>query len=506
MTQPDSKKILKQLADTSRTGNLLQSSIRLMEWDQEVNMPGGGLSFRTEQNQLLSTLLHKQMTSNKHRNNLAKLIDIESGRILADDLSPTSSADIRELLRDYNNSRKIPLSFIKKSTATTTHSLEAWKKARSDNSFKGFLPHLKKLINLAQKKAEYLGYQDHPYDALLDQFEPGMTTKKLDSMLKPLKEELIALVTKIKNSPRKINRQALDGHFPIPDQKDLSIKIAELLGLSKDHYQLAEAAHPFCLSLCSDDIRVTTHYHTDNFLKALYATIHETGHALYENGLPSAQHGMPHSQPASFAVHESQSRFYETFIGQSRPFIKHIYPLIQKTFSPSLDNITREEFYDSVNHSEPSLIRIFADEVTYNLHIILRYEIEKGFIDGSLNPKDLPDIWNTKMRDYLGIVPPDFASGCLQDIHWSLGFFGYFPSYTIGNLYAGALYKKMIQTFPNWEQRVASGEMGFLKDFQKEAIHQHGRVYNPIELIENATGEKFTQTPYIIYLQTKYLP
>lgn len=503
MIEPD--KIYGQISSICKKANLLSSTIRLLDFDQNVYLPKTGLAFRTEQNKLLSELQHKQKTSPRYAQLLSKLIDLDSGTIKAASLSEEKKACLRELRRDYLQEKKLPSSFIKNFTEATTQSLTAWTEAKKANSFKQFLPHLKKVISLNQKKAEYLGYQGTPYDALLDLYEPETPSAKIDQIFKPLKDELKALVKKIKVKHTQVDPQTLKGHFPSLSQEKLSHTIVEAMGLPKDSYQLAQSAHPFCSSFHPTDIRMTTHYHTDDFQKAFYATIHETGHGLYEAGLPQATVGLPLSEPASYGVHESQSRLWETFIGQSRPFLHHFYPKIQEAFSPNFDNLPFEQFLKAVNTVEPTLIRIFADEVTYNLHIILRYEIEKGFMDGSINPKDLPEIWNAKMQDYLGVTPPDFASGCLQDVHWSLGYIGYFPSYTLGNLYAGALYKKITHTFPKWEERIASGDLSFILSFLREHIHKHGRFYPPLKLIEKATGEPFTPKPYIDYLFAKYI-
>jgi carboxypeptidase Taq len=505
MGKNSSSVLFNKLCEHCKVGGLLQSTSHLLEWDQEVNLPLKGLDLRAQQNKLMHESFHKHMTSKTYEKNLSELINLDSGAILCQDLSLRQQSALREMRKDYLEKSKIPGSFVKKSAEIITESVDAWKNARKNNSFKEFLPHLKKVIALSQKKAEHLGFVKHPYDALLDQYEQGMTVAKIDAIFTPLKKELIAILEELSRKEKRGDQIELKGYYPILSQKDLSKSVVEKLGLAKEYYHLAETAHPFCQSFSPHDIRITTKYHDDDFTKAFYASIHECGHALYENNLPYEEFGNPLGQPASFGIHESQSRFYETFIGQSFPFLKHFYPEIKKCFSPQLDSLSMNELYQAVNTVKPSLIRIFADEVTYNIHIVLRYELEKGLIDGSIEAKQIPELWNTKMREYLGITPKNDGEGCLQDVHWSMAFFGYFPSYALGNLYAGSLYQAMIKTHSDWEHKVSAGNFSFLVDFMKSKIYQFGRQYPPLQLIENAVGKSFSSDPYTTYLRTKYL-
>ena len=505
MEKNQSSPLFRKLCEHCKIGGLLESTTRLLEWDQEVNLPLEGLDLRSEQNKLMHESYHKHMTSKTYAKKLSQLIDLETGHILSTDLSLRQQSALREMRKDYLEKSRIPPSFVKKSAEIITESSEAWKNARKNKSFKEFLPHFRKVVALSQKKAEYLGFIKHPYDALLDQYEAGMTVTKIDAIFFPLKKELIAILDELSRKGKKTDQIELKGYYPTPSQKDLSKLVVEKLGLAKKFYQLSETAHPFCQSFSPHDIRITTKYHDDDFTKSFYASIHECGHALYENNLPYEQFGNPLGQAASFGVHESQSRFYETFIGQSFPFLKHFYPEIKKCFEPQLDSLSLNDFYEAINSVKPSLIRIFADEVTYNIHIVLRYELEKGLIEGSIDPKHIPELWNAKMREYLGIIPKDDAEGCLQDVHWCMAFFGYFPSYALGNLYAGSLYESMIKTHPDWEHKVSHGNFSFLVDFMKSKVYQFGREYPPLQLIENAIGKPFSSEPYTTYLRTKYL-
>lgn len=492
------------LRQTLKPAAQLHSCSRLLEWDQETNMPPEGIHLRSEQNKLVHELIHKIKTSKKYATQLSELIDLDSGAVKTSDLSFEEKACLRELKRDYLHEKKLSTTFIKKFAEATTNGLDAWKKAKKNDSFKDFLPYLNKIVTLTRKKADLLGYKEHPYDALLDLFEPDVTVAKIDAIFIPLKKRLVTLLEKIQSKGRAIDPNLLKGHFPIDKQKALSHEVIQDMGLTKANYNLAETAHPFCSSLSPQDIRMTTHFYEEDFTNAFFATIHECGHGLYEHHLPIEHFGTPLAEAASHGVHESQSRIWETFIAQSKPFWQFYFPKLQKAFPDAFTKTRLEDFYNAINEVKPSFIRIFADEVTYNLHIVLRYEIEKALIDGSLQVKDIPEAWNAKMQSYLGIIPKNFREGCLQDIHWSLGLFGYFPSYTLGNLFAGALHFNLNKTYPDFQKRIASGDLKFITAYLKDKIHRHGRTYPPIELIERAIGTKFSAEPYLSYLELKY--
>ncbi len=501
MSLTTSEKIFTKLCNQIRTAGVLSSTLRLVEWDQETHMPSLGLELKTEQNKLLHELIHKQLTSKKYVKLLSQLIDIETGTILDPDLKLEEKACLREMRRDYLHTSKLNTSFLKKFTEATTLSLDAWKEARKTNSFKTFLPHLEKVFALTRKKAELLGFRDHPYNALLDIYEPEITVTVLDPLFSSLKSQIATL---LKNAKKNGDSHLESKHYPLFEQKKICADILLKMGLAQNIQNLAETAHPFCSALYPNDIRLTTHYNEKNFLPAFFATMHEGGHGLYEAGLPLKYFGTPLAEAASHGVHESQSRIWETCIGHSRPFWENYYPKAQAAFPESLQNVSLNEFYSHVNSIKPTLIRIFSDEITYNLHIILRYELEKGLLDGTYKPKDLPELWNSQMHSLLGITPPNDAQGCLQDIHWSMGLIGYFPSYTLGNLYAGALFQALKKTHPDWETKIASGNLHFIKDYLNTHIYQYGRQFPPKALIEKATGAPFSADPYIAYLTAKY--
>lgn len=496
----------KKLCTLIKPAALLSSALRLIEWDQETNMPIQGIDLKAEQNKLLHELIHKQLTNKRYVKLLSELIDIETGTLIATNLSPEYQASLREMRRDYLHTSKLNATFLKKFTEATTLALDAWKEARKTNSFKLFLPHLEKIISLSRKKADLLGYKAHPYDALLDIYEPDTTVLLLDPLFSSLKTKIVSLLqkTRAKQNPALEN---LFAHktFPIAAQKKLCDDVLLKMGLPKEAHHLAESAHPFCLGLYPQDIRLTTHFNEKNFLQAFLATMHEGGHGLYEAGLSKDAFGTPLSEAASHGVHESQSRIWETCIGHSKPFWHYYFPKLKEFFPEAFQSISFEDFYAHVNFVKPSLIRIFSDEITYNLHIILRYELEKGFMEGSLPLKNLPELWNTQMHNLLGIVPKNDSEGCLQDIHWSLGYIGYFPSYTLGNLYAGSLFHALIKAYPDWDKKIASGDFFFIKNFLNTQVHQYGRQFSPKNLIEKTTLSPFSIDPYISYLSSKYL-
>lgn len=471
----------KKICQIAEEANLLSKANALLEWDQETYMPSKGIDFKAKQNKLLQMLSHKMATSKKYAALLSALE--KEKRSLSED----EQINIALMREDYEKQVKLPSAFLQKYAEATTLSCEAWKEAKATNRFKLFYPHLKKVVDLNKKKAELLGYKESPYDALIDLYEPKMTAREINAIFSPLKQVTIELMKTLERKGYGKRPNPLSGkHFPKAEQQALCQGILQDMGLSPSVYNLSESAHPFCSSQCPTDIRLTTHYHEGDFLKSFTGAVHEGGHALYEHGLPLDPSGTPLSQAASSGVHESQSRFWETCIALSRPFWNRYFPKIQKAFPEALQGISFEAFYHTIIEVEPSLIRIFADPVTYNLHIILRTEIEEGFITETLNPKDLPDIWKTKMQESLGLTPPSDAEGCLQDIHWSLGYFGYFPTYSLGNLYAGALFIDLIKTHSDWDARLLRGEFSFINTYMKEKIHRHGRKYPPLTLIKNA--------------------
>lgn len=482
----------------------LASILMLLEWDQETKMPEDGASFRASQIELLSSLIHKEKTSNSFKNSLEKLIDLKTGKILSDSLDERKKGALQEFRREFLKDTKLPNSFVKKLSKANSEGVHAWQSAKANNTFETFLPHLETIVKLSQEKAQLLGYKDHPYDALLDLYEPGMTTKKLDTLFNELKLFLTDLTQKLSKNKQK-DQGFLSTYFPIDKQLKFCNDLLKEMGVDPKKSRLDTSVHPFCLGVHPTDVRLTTFTSATAFFTNLSAVMHEGGHTLYELGLPLEDFGTPLGTYCSIAIHESQSRWWECFIGQSHPFCTYLLSKLQKAFPKELKDLTLHQFTSGINQVKPSLIRVYADEVTYILHVIIRYEIEKSFLSGSIDLKDLPKIWNEKMNDYLGVTPETDTEGCLQDVHWSFGLIGYFPTYALGNLYAGQLFETFKKDHPDFDKKISSGDLLFIRKFLLEKIHHFGRELPPLSLIEKATGHPLSSKPYIDYLKTKYL-
>ena len=375
--------------------------------------------------------------------------------------------------------------------------------SQKESDFKSFAPCLKRIVEMSRKKADYLGYAEHPYDALLDLYEPKMTTHKVKELFSRLGPFLVDLIKKI-SSAKPVEDHFLNGTFSQEKQLEFSKILLKAMGYEEEHGRLDLSAHPFSSSSHPTDTRITTRFHPTSFMSCVSVVLHEAGHALYERGLPVEHYGTPLGSSISLGMHESQSRWWETLIGQSKPFWSHYLPLLKKQFKGKLEGVSLEPFYRAINKVEPSLIRVDADEVTYNLHIILRFELERALIEGSLKPNDVPEAWKEKMQQLFGIVPKNDAEGCLQDIHWAMGGFGYFPSYTLGNLYASHFFQKFAEEHPDWERKVASGELRFIREWLHAHVHRYGRQYSSAELLKKICGRAFSPEAFMRYLSNKY--
>lgn len=497
-TEKDYSKLLQQ----SHHARVLVGIAHLLDWDQETYMPPGGAANRAVQLATLAGLIHEQKSGKKFKSALEKLIDIPKGTILAKNLSPEKQAALREWRRDFIQENSLPKKFVKDFAKLSSESVVAWRDAKKDNSFKKFAPYLEKIVAMSRKKADYLGYKDHPYDALLDHYEPGMTTAEVSKIFSSLKTAVVDLLKRISHA-KKIDDSFLHGNFPHDKQLEFAHLILKDMGYGLDHGRLDISSHPFSSASHPSDSRITTRFHKTSLISCVSVILHEAGHALYEMGLPAEHYGSPLGDAISLGMHESQSRWWETRIGQSLPFWKHYLPILKKTFG-KLDAIDLSTFYKAVNKVEPSFIRVEADEVTYPLHVILRFEMERALIEGSLKVKDVPEAWNAKMHELLGITPANNAEGCLQDIHWAMGGIGYFPTYTLGNIYAAQLFETFIKKHPDWEKRVAVGDLHFITEWLHEAVHKHGRQYTSHDILKLATGKEPTADSYISYLQNKY--
>ncbi len=471
----------------------------LLGWDQQTYMPPGATTARGEQVAVLSTLIHNMAVSSEAGDLISKA-EAETTGLDAD------SDEVRMLKvarREYDRQIRLPAKLIAERSRHQTVAMTVWQTARANNDFKSYIPTLEKTVDIARQLAEYQGYTDHPYDALLDAYEVGATRATVGDMFNQLTPELIKLTTQIK-SVEQLDDSPIYGNFSIEAQKDFTLEVATRIGFDSNRGRQDEAVHPFCSGFSRDDVRITTRYSSQFLQQALYASLHEAGHAMYEQGIPARLTGTPLEQAASLGIHESQSRLWENQVGRSRAFANFVMPMLRKAFPSKYASSNSEDFYRAVNKSEPSLIRVEADEVTYNLHIALRFELECAMISGEIAIKDLPEAWNEKMRSYLGIVPPDDAQGVLQDVHWAIGLLGYFPTYSIGNLVSAQLWEAAESAIPNLTAQIEKGNFHLLLDWLHENVHACGSKYLPAELVARATGRPLSPQPYINYLNRKY--
>ncbi|MCH9627014.1 MAG: Thermostable carboxypeptidase 1 [Chlamydiales bacterium] len=465
-------------------------------------MPPAGSPVRAEQIELMASLTHKQRTSKRFEKALKNLIDLDTGTILADELPFEQKASLREWRRDFLLATSLPNAFVKRFARLTAEALTVWAQARKENNFGLYAPYLEKIVTLSQKKAELIGYKDHPYDALLDTFEPDTTIDELSPLFSEIKKGIGSILAHIQETPQ-VDDSCLHGNFSADKQLAFGKVLLEAMGYDLDKGRLDLSSHPFSMAIHPSDSRITTRIHATSLFDSLSAVLHEGGHSLYEMGMLPEYYGSPLCEAVSLGIHESQSRFWETRIGQSKPFWKHFLPKLAHTF-PELRGVPLHSFYQAINRVEPTLIRVEADEVTYSLHVILRFELEKQLIEGSLKVKDLSEAWNTLTHNLLGITPPTDTEGCLQDIHWALGAFGYFPTYALGNLYASQFFETFETTFPDWVSEVERGELLFIRKWLQQNIHQHGRAYRAADLVKKVTEHALSPTPYLNYLNTKY--
>ncbi|MCL2127110.1 MAG: carboxypeptidase M32 [Treponema sp.] len=500
---------LERLHETDRECRDLEKITALLQWDQEVNLPPAGVGERAGQLALLEGAAHR------------RLAEPETGRLLGelgssasnprgDESLPALERDfLRVMRRRYDRAVKLPPDFVSASARAEGLSQAAWVQARRDNDFASFLPHLETMIGIARKKAEYWGYGGRElYDGLLDIYEPGMGAGETSGLFKVLRERLTALLQKIARLPGP-DTSFLKQPFPVEGQAAFNNWLIDYIGFDRERGRLDTSAHPFTTTLGSDDIRITTRYDEGNFLSGLFSAIHESGHALYEMGFPEELRGGCLADGASMAVHESQSRFWENVIGRSRPFWEGLFPELKKRFPGQLGGQNAGNFYRAVNEVKPSPIRVDADELSYSLHIILRFELEQLLISGGLEPRLLPAVWREKTKEYLGIEtdasgPRSDADGVLQDIHWSMGAFGYFPSYVLGNLYGLQFTRKLREDIPELDELTAEGNFTRLHIWLRDNICRWGRRLEPAELLEKVTGEKLQAGPFLEYIEKKY--
>lgn len=478
----------------------LVSISSLLSWDQEVMMPRKAIDLRAKSSAYLAGIIHKKFIDINYDGLLTDLkMRLDKGKF-----DSKESAIVLETWKEFERENKLTESFVKELAETASKAQSVWAKAREDNNFLLFLPYLSQIVKLKRKEAKLVGYKNHPYDALLDAYEPGVTTEEVSKILNDLKIFLIPFIKKINLSKQKINSKILNGNFPTEKQIKFNKFIAEKIGFDFEMGRFDESVHPFTAEIHPYDVRITTRYKKNDVFHSIGSTIHEAGHGLYEQGLPIEYFGTPLAKSISLGVHESQSRLWENNIGKSKEFWKYFYLKLKKEFPDPFNKISLDDLYKLVNRVSPSLIRTEADEATYNLHIILRFEIEKEMIEGSIDLKNLPEIWNFKVKEYFGIKVQSDSLGVLQDVHWSCGLIGYFPTYAIGNLYAAQFYFAMNNQISDLKNKISKGDFTEIKSWLNKNIHTHGKLYSAQDLVKKVTGEPLNSDYFNKYIEEKY--
>ncbi|WP_418282603.1 carboxypeptidase M32 [Halorubrum sp. DTA98] len=483
------------LLDRARRWNTIGSAAGVLGWDQQVMMPEGGTPARSKQLSTLSSLQHDVLTDEATGELLAELDDA--------DLTDEQTAVVRELGRAYERADAVPVELVKEISETSSKALQAWEEARANDDFAAFAPYLEKHVELKREYAEHIDPDRDPYEVLFEDYEPCLSIDRAEAILEELRETLVPMIDEIRESDRDLAVDTFHGEFPADDQEALARDALKLVGYDFSRGRLDVSSHPFT-SGTQFDCRVTTRFDESDPLGAIGSTIHEFGHAQYTLGLPKEAWGTPLGESRDLSVHESQSRLWENHVGRSRAFWELFLPTFQAQF-PETADATVEDAYEAANQVyEDNLIRVEADELTYHLHIIVRFEIERDLIRGDLAVEDVPEVWNDTYEEYLGIRPDTDSAGCLQDIHWSHGNFGYFPTYSLGSVMAAQLYAAAEADIEDLEANVADGDFEALHEWLAEHVHRHGSRYETNELVERATGEPFAADAFIDYVEEKY--
>ena len=498
----DSAKLYHDVCQYAQRTAVLGSIDAALGWDERTQMPSAGAEHRAEQSTLLAGLIHQRWIDPKFGEQLGEL----SESPLSVDPQGDAAIVVRRLRRQYDKKIRLPQTLVEELARTAVLGQQAWQEARQQDDFPSFRPLLERMIELKRQQAEALGYPQCPYDALLDEYEPEELTANVGPVLAGLREELVPLVTAIQQSGRRPKTELLHGKFPIDQQDQFGREAAVAIGFDFSRGRLDVTAHPFCTTLGPHDCRITTRYDGQFFNSAFFGILHEAGHGIYEQGLPAEHFGLPLGEAVSLGIHESQSRLWENLVGRSRAFWTHFYPLAQQRFPAALGHVPFADFYFAINDVRPSLIRVEADEATYNLHILIRFELEQALLDDDLQAADLPGAWNEKYRQYLCITPPDNRSGVLQDVHWSAGLIGYFPTYSLGNLYAAQVFAQAKAELSDLPGSFARGDFRPLRDWLREKIHRHGQRYSAAELVQRVTGRPLSAKPLVEHLRTTMGP
>ena len=486
------KEILGEVSDIGR-------AVAVLDWDQQVSIPPKGHEARGRQLATLSKIAHEKSTTDE----VGKLLDELKKEFDGADPASDEAAMIRVASRKYDKATRVPPAFIAEQAIVSSNAFKAWGEAREKSDFSIFQPHLEKVVELVKRYVSFFPPADHPYDTLLDDYEPGMKTTEVKAIFDGLRPKQVELIKAIA-SQEQVKDDFLFVEYDDEKMIGFGVDVVTKYGYDWSRGRQDKALHPFETTFSVDDVRITTRFEEDNPTATLFSTMHEAGHGIYEQGVAHAYERTPLESGTSLAVHESQSRMWENLVGRSRPFWEHFFPTFQKTFPSQLGDLNVESFYKAINKVEPSLIRVNADEATYNLHVMLRLELEIAMVDGSVEIKDLPEIWNTKMEDYLGITPPNDAKGVLQDVHWSTGQIGYFSTYALGNLISAQLWEKINEDISGLDDQIRKGDFSELLAWLRKNIHQHGQKFEPQTLVEKVTGSKINPDAYVRYLTKKY--
>jgi carboxypeptidase Taq len=475
--------------------NALDMAGWIFGWDQEVNMPKEGAAARAEHLSILSRMSHEL------------LVDDQTQRLLEDakqEANPGSAEEalVRLVQRKMDIATKLPAALVEKKAKASSVGQHIWQQARAENNFEKFRPYLEENFSIAQEEANAIGYKEHIYDALLDQYEEGATANECKQMFDSIKAPLVSLIQNINENGRRIDNQLLNKPYEEQTMLEFIKKVLGECGFDFNKGRLDKSTHPFCSGFSINDSRITTRFIPD-ISSALLSSMHEMGHAFYEMGSTQAWDRLPMVHGVSLGVHESQSRLWENIVGRSKAFWKHYYPELQK-YAPSLSDVSLDDFHSALNKVTPSFIRVEADELTYNMHVMLRFELECDLLTNKLQIKDLPSAWNDKMKAYLGITPPNDTLGCLQDVHWSWGSIGYFPTYSIGNLLSCQIWKTLQREIPNTEELIEKAQFAPIHNWLKTNVYQHGSRYAPKDLVKRVTGKPLDPKDYLDVLTAKY--
>ena len=470
----------------------------ILSWDQHTKMPPKAGEIRAEQLSTLDRIAHELFIDDDIGALLEELRPYEESH----DYDSDEASLLRVTRREYAKATRVPSDLRAELTRAGAIALAAWVEARQKSDFAIFLPYLRRNVELQREYVACFPKAENDYDVLLDDFDEGMKTTEVRAVFDELKTELIPLIAEITEQADAVDNSCLTGHFPIDKQRAFALEVLEQLGYDHDSWRLDPTVHPFAMSAATTDIRLTTRY-DETDMNSLMAAIHEFGHGFYEAGIDPRLERTPLSQVTSMSLHESQSRMWENLVGRSLPFWKHFYPRLQAAYPGQFDDVELDEFYRALNKVEPSLIRIEADEATYNLHIILRFELEQEILDGSLDLADLPEAWNARMTEYMGVDVPDDAHGVLQDVHWSGGAIGYFPTYSLGNVISVQLWDQVREAIPDLDQQFERGEFGELSSWLRENLHRNGRKFTSKETLERVVGGGIDSGPYLRYLKDK---